>query len=139
MVMATVELAFLFFFFYINFSVRNRTVVVTKHLGLLSIRKNQRSKTKQKTSQGLVTWSQSIQRNSHTLLCLCSAAEGVATTQQRKRCPVSHPDNNLEKHLLLPMCKVNFFFNFFSVVIVTRSCQKGYGVCLRFRRFVKAV
>ena len=35
-------------------SVRNRTVVVTKHLGLPGIRKkSQRSKTKQKTSQGI--------------------------------------------------------------------------------------
>ena len=42
--------------FFYNCSVRNRTAVVsrvTKHLGLLSIRKNERSKTKQKTSQGL--------------------------------------------------------------------------------------
>ena len=46
------NLFFLSFFFY-NCSVRNRTAVVTKHLGLLSIRKNHRSKTKQKTSQGL--------------------------------------------------------------------------------------
>ena len=49
------ERTFFFLFFFLNCSVRNRTVVVTKHLRLLSIRKNQRSKTKKKTSQGLVT------------------------------------------------------------------------------------
>ena len=57
-----------FFLIFLNCSVRNRTAVVTKHLRLLSIRKkNQRSKTKKKTSQGLVTCSQ---LNSHRVLVL---------------------------------------------------------------------
>ena len=56
---------------------RNRTAVVTKNLGLLSIRK--KSKIEDQT-ENLARTRVTVEVNSHTVLCLCSAAEGVATT-----------------------------------------------------------
>ena len=71
------NLFFLFFFFY-NCSVRNRTAVVTKHLGLLSIRK--KSKIEDQTENlARTTWSDKVGFAYSTMLVL-RAAEGVATT-----------------------------------------------------------
>ena len=71
------NLFFLLFFFY-NCSVRNRTAVVTKHLGLLSIRKKLKIEDQTENLARTIHGHSWIRIQYHAYAC--AAAEGVATT-----------------------------------------------------------